>query len=872
MKRQILIVLVALAFAVALSSIAQAIPDNGELRPFMQPDSSIFLGRGFGDEFLHRFETEDGYTFVKNYADHWYYYAQQDGQGDLVPTEWMVGTVDPESKGIPPHLDFGEARKEEAKAVRDSVNAERVPEPIFGPVTLGVILIEFPDIPHHICQYSKKGYSLTDFDNLFFSDEVYTDLTPRCDPLPRDQVSGSMNDYWQEVSYGNIYLWGNILNPDDGSGHPIWYMADSCSDYYDLGGGNLYAEAMDKAEAAGFPASAYENLCILYAGDFNDMFWGLWPHASGNHYYMSEVWGINMGGNIVDYYFNHIGVHCHEFGHLLGLHDKYDYPGEPGNWDLMGAWGPYEGPPRPDVNKIPGACPAHINAWSKWKLGWLEPTFVDTILPDQLFYPVETHPQAYFYKVRDKEYFMAEYRTKFSGTHFDYYAYPAPDPSTDGLLIWHMVRSGHSFYWETVERADNSYDNPTGDLWPGTTGKDAFTPVSSPNTGGYPSSGVEEDSLLGRQPVATGLATEGITLHSEPLSIDADLYNNRWAGDIFRPTVWSGLQYVLGDVTVWVKPITIPDDTFHPEPKLTDTDSALVVKPGTYVRLSYQTALEIKGAFIAEGTADSMITFTSAAQNPEDGDWGGIIFYKESADSISLLKHCDISYGSWALVCLSSSPSISFCNSYNNRTGIICCDSSFSRIDTCSVYDNVHWGVWCCNGSSPVIHRCSIYGNGDYGLLNDDSTVTVLADSNWWGGDTTGPYDPSPGPPDYNPDGKGDRVSDYVIYRPWRKYGGVGVDEPQSERALPDHFSLSQNYPNPFNPLTQIQYALPKDCWVRLEVYNILGQRVVTLVDGRQKAGYKTVRWDASGVASGIYIYRIQAGDFVQSRRMILLN
>jgi hypothetical protein len=72
MKRHIIAVLVALVVAVAITSIAQAVPDNGHLRPFMQPDSSIFLGRGFGDEFLHRFETEDGYTFVKKLADHWY--------------------------------------------------------------------------------------------------------------------------------------------------------------------------------------------------------------------------------------------------------------------------------------------------------------------------------------------------------------------------------------------------------------------------------------------------------------------------------------------------------------------------------------------------------------------------------------------------------------------------------------------------------------------------------------------------------------------------------------------------------------------------------------------------------------------------------
>jgi len=90
--------------------------------------------------------------------------------------------------------------------------------------------------------------------------------------------------------------------------------------------------------------------------------------------------------------------------------------------------------------------------------------------------------------------------------------------------------------------------------------------------------------------------------------------------------------------------------------------------------------------------------------------------------------------------------------------------------------------------------------------------------------------------------------------------------------TLPSRFSIDQNYPNPFNPITEIQYALPRDCWVRLEVYNILGQKVAKLIDERQEAGYKAVRWDAMAVASGIYIYRIQAGDFAQTRRMILLK
>jgi len=90
---------------------------------------------------------------------------------------------------------------------------------------------------------------------------------------------------------------------------------------------------------------------------------------------------------------------------------------------------------------------------------------------------------------------------------------------------------------------------------------------------------------------------------------------------------------------------------------------------------------------------------------------------------------------------------------------------------------------------------------------------------------------------------------------------------------MPGSFDLSQNYPNPFNPRTTINYQLPITNYVELSIYNLLGQKVVTLVSERQTAGTYRIEWDASGLASGVYYYRLNCGEkFTQTNKLILLK
>jgi hypothetical protein len=95
--------------------------------------------------------------------------------------------------------------------------------------------------------------------------------------------------------------------------------------------------------------------------------------------------------------------------------------------------------------------------------------------------------------------------------------------------------------------------------------------------------------------------------------------------------------------------------------------------------------------------------------------------------------------------------------------------------------------------------------------------------------------------------------------------------------VIPEMFTLHQNFPNPFNPITTLSYDLPKDSDVRLSIFDMLGNKVATLVSTYQKAGYKNVTWNATDsmgipVSAGVYLYQIEAGEFIQTRKMLLLK
>ena len=97
------------------------------------------------------------------------------------------------------------------------------------------------------------------------------------------------------------------------------------------------------------------------------------------------------------------------------------------------------------------------------------------------------------------------------------------------------------------------------------------------------------------------------------------------------------------------------------------------------------------------------------------------------------------------------------------------------------------------------------------------------------------------------------------------------------QNNMPLQYALYQNYPNPFNPVTTLQYDLPEDAMVNITIYDMMGRQVSTLVSSQQTAGYKSIQWNATNdkgapVSAGLYLYTIQAGDYTQTKKMVLLK
>ncbi|MCF7805838.1 MAG: M6 family metalloprotease domain-containing protein [Candidatus Marinimicrobia bacterium] len=481
-----------------------AVSANPEPVKVTQPDQTEITIRLFGDEWHHYAETTDGYTIVRN-NDGWWNYASKNSAGELVSTSVNVHPVGQRSaseqnylsntqKHIRANQDVVEQKraryslKQVSRQEVRSLTSRAGDEPAVQTTNdVLLLLIEYPDL--------ASTETVQSFDDMM-NQSGYTGGYG---------ATGSFNDYFEEVSYGQFGINGSANG---------WYQAANNYTYYGDKNGSaraaeLVREAVDAAENAGVDFSQYDNdgdgevdgLFIVHSG----------PGAeeSGNtDYIWSHKWNLaasgstrNYDGVLIDSYtiqpekqfgrHTGIGVYCHEYGHAIGLPDLYDTNGGSegiGEWGVMGSGG--------WLNS--GLTPSHLSPWSKEHLGWVNPQEI-TSNNTYTFNAVESDSSA-FYKVdipTDKsEYFLLENR---QNSMFDDYL------PGDGMLIWHIDTDKTSLYPgsndvnadEThkgvdVEAADGAEDmdqevnrGDLGDPFPGSTANTVFDANSNPNTDDY---------------------------------------------------------------------------------------------------------------------------------------------------------------------------------------------------------------------------------------------------------------------------------------------------------------------------------------------------------------------------------------------------
>lgn len=474
-----------------------------------QPDGSIFNARQWGDESSHGWETEDGYTIeFDEELDRWTYMTEEvDGRRGR--SLRIVGQDTP-PVNVPKHIrPSGYTRSNifvnGISQASSTVLFQQAAVPT-GTRYIPVILVNFNN--------TSISYTSTDFNILLFGTGNY-----------------SMKDYYQEVSYG---VFSVSAGPGGIAG---WHAVSNTHDYYgqndtygnDMWPGDVVYEAVAAADAAGFNFTPYDQDGDCYVDVVNLVHQGSGEEAGGpstdiwSHSWSLNgalYWGQSHYGQYttnddcisnpsikvkIDEYviqpeilwggIQTMGVFAHEYGHALGLPDLYDTDYSSagvGYWSLMagGSWN--------YVTKA-GDRPAHMDAWSKYKLGWVSPALVSGTLINEPINQASTAADVYQFlngsPTSGGEYFLVENRQR---AGFDQ-GLPG-----NGLLVWHIDESKNSnnsecypggpscttnHYKVALVQADNLWElekglnsGNTGDPYPGSTGKTSFTDSSSPNS------------------------------------------------------------------------------------------------------------------------------------------------------------------------------------------------------------------------------------------------------------------------------------------------------------------------------------------------------------------------------------------------------
>jgi M6 family metalloprotease-like protein len=389
-------------------------------------------------------------------------------------------------------------------------------------IEIFAILVEFKDVKH------DPQYTLTDFNNMMTSVGIYTGPPPNLHPQDKP-IYGSIRDYWNDMSNGQVIFTGGVWNASDGTIN--WVTLDYNKIEYHNNTRNLRADVLAKVQNEPTPGP---NLirAIIYAGNEYDG-GGLNPSSAGYEYIDSEEFHRPTTMPHEEptdlQFFKNIGVACHELGHAaFGFPDRYGIYNTL-QWDLMGA-GQKSGP---DGEM---ACPSTLNPFDRKSENWIYfQSFSGTQATKPFTYNYSS-PQIFQVATSGNEYFLIENRRNQVGSSgtFDLWL-PA-----QGVLVWHVRNSTGAGTINLIE-ADNTQSeaNLSGDPFPGSSNNTNLNDFTTPNCK-YASS-----------------SNSSMVLHyiSAPASTMTANLGSKWFGILPLTLTWSG--------TVISENLTVPRGKTH---------------------------------------------------------------------------------------------------------------------------------------------------------------------------------------------------------------------------------------------------------------------------------------------------------------------
>jgi hypothetical protein len=311
-------------------------------------------------------------------------------------------------------------------------------------------------------------------------------------------------------------------------------------------------------------------------------------------------------------------------------------------------------------------------------------------------------------------------------------------------------------------------------------------------------------------------------------------------------------------------------------PALTVTGK-LTISPGTNVKFhDYYSDIFVYGTLDAQGTSSDPIVFTSikddmhggdtngdeAATEASPDDWGVLYFYDVSTNS--KLINTWIGYGGgWSssamVTTFSTGLEIDFSTITKSSDWGIYIDGGNPKINHSVISNNVN-GIYTRAGSLPTIKYNEIKDNTTWGIYNEDVSVDVDALHNWWG-DASGPFHAS-----LNAGGQGNKVSDHVLFDPWN------LTTSANELGLSNKLVLGQHYPNPVLGAVTIPFELGESGRVLLQVVNIDGKIVKTLLNENRQVGKYQLQFNSLEFKSGTYFLRLTSNNVQKVSRLIVVN